>query len=357
MFCVLAGFYHLRRLNGNRKNMNPFERINPESEIPKYRQVVDLMISDIESGIFKQGQRVPSINETSEELLLSRDTVEKAYRHLKKMGVLVSVGGKGFFVNQTSHHRKIRVALIFNKLSNYKRSIYYSLVHTLGSKAGTDVFIYNHELTEFEAIIDNNLNNYDFFVILPHFNDENADYERVINKIPKDRVIIADRFPENLRQYPVVYQEFENDIHSALTSGLPLLKKYHHLNLVFPPDQYYSRRIPRGFRIFCQVNDFSFSVLDTLTGTGIREKEAYVVVSDEDLYALIRMVREKGWKLGREVGVVAYNDNPVKEILEDGITTISTNHDEIGRLIANMILNREFAQIRTPFHFIERKSL
>lgn len=337
--------------------MNSLDRINPDSEVPKYRQVVDLMICDIESGIFKHGQRVPSINETSEELLLSRDTVEKAYRHLKKLGVLVSVRGKGFFVNQTGQYRKLRVALIFNKLSNYKRSIYYSLVHTLGSRASTDVYIYNHELSEFEAIIDNNLNNYDFFVILPHFNDENADYGRVISKIPDDRVIIADRFPENLRQYPVVYQEFENDIQSALSSGLPLLKKYHHLNLVFPSDQYYSRRIPRGFRIFCQINDFSFSVLETLSGEGVREREAYVVVSDDDLYALIRMVREKGWKLGREIGVVAYNDNPVKEILEDGITTISTNHDEIGRLIAGMILNREFAQIRTPFHFIERKSL
>ena len=54
-------------------------KIDSESEIPKYKQVVDLFISDIEAGIFKQGQRIPSINEMSEELFLSRDTVEKAY--------------------------------------------------------------------------------------------------------------------------------------------------------------------------------------------------------------------------------------------------------------------------------------
>jgi len=52
-------------------------KIDSESEIPKYKQVVDLFVSDIEAGIFRQGQRIPSINETSEELLLSRDTVEK----------------------------------------------------------------------------------------------------------------------------------------------------------------------------------------------------------------------------------------------------------------------------------------
>jgi DNA-binding transcriptional regulator YhcF (GntR family) len=337
--------------------MEQYERINPESEIPKYRQVVDLVISDIESGIFKQGQRIPSINETSEELLLSRDTVEKAYICLKKMGVLSAVRGKGYFINQTSVYRKLRVALIFNKLSNYKRSIYYSLAGSLGAKAAMDVFIYNHDVAEFEAIIDNNLNNYDFFVILPHFKDEQADYGRVVRRIPREKVIIADRFPEELHEYPVVYQEFEQDIQSALTKGLPLLRKYSQLNLVFPADQFYSRRIPRGFRIFCQVNGFPFSVIDRLHPELLRNNEAYIIVSDDDLYLFIRLMREKGWKAGREVGIVAYNDNPVKEILEEGITTITTNHDEIGRLIARMILTREFKQIRTPFEFIGRKSL
>jgi DNA-binding transcriptional regulator YhcF (GntR family) len=333
------------------------ERINPESEIPKYKQVVDLIISDINAGIFKQGQRIPSINETSEELLISRDTVEKAYICLKKMGVLSAVRGKGYFINQTSAYKRLRVAFILNKLSNYKRSIYYSMAGSLGGKANIDVFIYNHNLNEFETIVDNNLNNYDFFVIIPHFTDEKADYSSVIRRIPKEKVIIADRFPESLQAYPVVYQEFENDIQSALTKGLHLLRKYRKINLVFPVDQFYSRRIPRGFQIFCQINRFDFSVIDKLQKEHIREQEAYVVVSDDDLYQFIKIIREKGWRTGREVGLVAYNDNPVKEILEDGITTISTNHDEIGRLIAQMILTHDFRQIRTPFEFIERKSL
>ena len=79
--------------------MSELLRINHLSEVPKYKQVVDLIISDIEAGIFKQGQRIPSINETSEELLISRDTVEKAYVHLRKKGILSSVRGKGYFVN------------------------------------------------------------------------------------------------------------------------------------------------------------------------------------------------------------------------------------------------------------------
>ena len=44
----------------------------------KIEQVMDIIKSDIEHGIFKKGERIPSINETSEEFYLSRDTVEKA---------------------------------------------------------------------------------------------------------------------------------------------------------------------------------------------------------------------------------------------------------------------------------------
>jgi DNA-binding LacI/PurR family transcriptional regulator len=57
------------------------------------------------------------------------------------------------------------------------------------------------------------------------------------------------------------------------------------------------------------------------------------------------------------VGVVSYNENPVKEILENGITTISTNHDEIGRIAAEMILTGDFRRIKSPFRFIKRNSL
>ncbi len=337
--------------------MNYDLRINHDSEIPKYKQVVSLIISDIETGIFKKGQRIPSINETSEELLLSRDTVEKAYVYLRKKGILSSVRGKGYYVNLINVQKKIKVALILNKLSNYKRSIYYSLAETLGAKAGVDVFIYNYSLEQFEEIINNQLTNYDFFVILPHFNDNDAEVVRVIKKIPKEKVLLVDRNMESLKNYPLVYQEYEKDIQSALGKALKLILKYKKINLVFPLSQNYSKYIVRGFQIFCQINNLAFSVIDQLDEKDVIQGEAFVMISDDDLYRFIKICRIKNWKLGKDVGVVAYNENPVKELLEDGITTISTNHDEIGRIAAQMILSKEFERIKSPFEFIQRNSL
>jgi len=337
--------------------MSHLLKINHQSEVPKYKQVVNLIVSDIESGIFKQGQRIPSINETSEELLLSRDTVEKAYVFLRKKGVLSSVRGKGYYVNQVNVRMQIKVALIFNKLSNYKRNLYYSFIETLGSKATADVFIYNYDLQQFKNIVDSNLTKYDYFVILPHFKDEHGDVANVIRTIPKEKVLLVDRNLESLKDYPIVYQEYEKDIQSALGEGIGLIRKYRKINLVFPADQYYPVYIRRGFQIFCQVNGLEFSVIDQLRKSDVKKGEAYVIISDDDLYRFIKICRTGNWKPGVDVGLVAYNDNPVKEILENGITTISTSHDEIGRLAAEMILTKNFRRIKSPFQFIQRNSL
>ncbi len=332
-------------------------KINSESEIPKYKQVEDLILADIESGIFKQGQRIPSINETSEELLLSRDTVEKAYVHLRKKGILSSVRGKGYYVNKINVGKRLKISLIFNKLSNYKRSLYSSFVQTLGTKASVDVFIYNYDIAEFEAIIDNNLLHYDYFVILPHFRNENADIGRVIRKIPAEKVLIIDRYLDELKDYPVVFQEYDKDIREALTQAIDLLNKYKRLNLVFPQKEYYSPYIRKGFIIFCQINNFKYRIIDQLDENNICPEEAYIIISDNDLYTLIHTVKKQNWVPGKDIGILSYNENPVKELLCDGISTISTDHDEIGKKAAEMILHKDFKHIKSPFEFVRRNSL
>jgi DNA-binding transcriptional regulator YhcF (GntR family) len=337
--------------------MTQFSRIDSDSEVPKYKQVEELIISDIEAGIFKHGQRIPSINETSEELLLSRDTVEKAYVHLKKKGVLLAVRGKGYYVNKTTVSRKLKIALIFNKLSNYKRSLYSSFVNTIGAKGSVDVFIYNYDIAEFENIINNNLSNYDYFVILPHFRNEQANVSQVIKTIPKEKVLIIDKNLDELKNYPVVYQEYDKDILNALGEAIDLLKKYKKLNLVFPKNEYYSQFISRGFTIFSQIHNFNCQIFDSLEHKDIKQNEAYILISDNDLFELLKFIKPKNWIAGKDIGILSYNESPVKELLSDGISTISTNHNQIGQLAAEMILSQNFRRIKSPFDFIRRNSL
>lgn len=71
------------------------------SQKPKYVQVVDSITTNISLGNFAINDKIPSINTLSEELYLSRDTVEKAYKILKERKLIHSVRRKGFFIAQT----------------------------------------------------------------------------------------------------------------------------------------------------------------------------------------------------------------------------------------------------------------
>ena len=61
-------------------------QVDEFSSTPKYLQLTNSILNAIEAGKLKKDDIVPSINELSFELEVSRDTAEKGYKHLKKMG-------------------------------------------------------------------------------------------------------------------------------------------------------------------------------------------------------------------------------------------------------------------------------
>src|SRR5688572_3947223 len=129
-------------------------KIDGESKVPKYRQIINALIDDIERGVLQVGQRVPSINEVSEEYYLSRDTVEKAYNYLKEKQIIVSSKGKGYYVARTVLPSKINVLFLLNKLSSYKLRIYNSFVNSLGHNAKVDLTIYHCDPKIFLAALE-----------------------------------------------------------------------------------------------------------------------------------------------------------------------------------------------------------
>ncbi|SDF12234.1 regulatory protein, gntR family [Mucilaginibacter pineti] len=69
--------------------------IDPRSRTSKLGQVTRALKTDIESGLLKEGQRLPSITVFAKTNGISRDTVEKAYRRLRRLGYVVSVNHQG----------------------------------------------------------------------------------------------------------------------------------------------------------------------------------------------------------------------------------------------------------------------
>ncbi|MCE7053075.1 GntR family transcriptional regulator [Algoriphagus sp. AGSA1] len=338
------------------------ERIHTDSRTPKYMQIVNLILDDLENGKLKIGDRIPSINETSFDFLLSRDTVEKAYNELRDRGIITSVRGKGFYISSTNMTSKVKVLLIFNKLSSYKKIIYYSILETLGDQATVDLQIHHYNRTVFENLLERNLGNYNYYVLAPHFFDENTHPEtcyELIQQIPKDKLLIIDRAVKNHEnEFPGVYQDFARDILEALESGITHLRKYSRLILVFPKGDMYPVEIIDGFKRFCFFHNFNNLILDGIDDEPLYEGDSFIVLAETDLANIVKKSREQSLILGKDVGIISYNETPLKEILADGITTISTDFIKMGKAIANQILGDEDKiPLKNPFKMIIRNSL
>jgi DNA-binding transcriptional regulator YhcF (GntR family) len=331
--------------------------IKENVKTPKYRQLMNIIISDIESGVYQVGEKIPSVTESSINYLLARDTVEKAYRKLKGMGILSSTPCLGYFIADSNITNKIKVCMLFNKLSNYKLKIYYSFIQTLGQDATVDLKIYNHNLSYFERIVSKNIDNYDYFVIIPHFLPGTRGIREAIESIPREKVLLLDRKIDGLEDYACVHQDYEKDIVNALETAHDLLLKYKKVNLVFPVDLFYASQIIQGFMDFCQGRNIRYAVLEELNKKSIKRNEAYILTRDADLVRFINLASKDGLILGKDVGLIVYNEDPLKEVIGNGITTISTNHEQIGVEAAHIIQNGGGRDVKIPFSVVRRRSI
>ncbi|HEV8514036.1 MAG TPA: GntR family transcriptional regulator [Cyclobacteriaceae bacterium] len=341
-------------------------RIDHESRIPKYHQIVNSIIHDIESGKLSVGERVPSINEFSEEYYLSRDTVEKAYNVLKEKQIITSVKGKGYYVTRTILPSKINVLFLLNKLSSYKLSIYNSFVNGLGQNARVDLTVYNCDAKIFLDTINETSGRYDYYVVMPHFRDElnthqntNQQILESLRKIPEDKLVILDNYiPELKRNIASVYQDFKMDLYEALQEGQEILSRYDSLILVYPTKAIYPYPIEilQGFQKFCTDFNFNFEVIDEIyPDMELRPNDAYIIIEESDLVNLVKQVRDKNFNLGKEIGIISYNDTPLKELL--GITVVSTDFQTMGETASYMILKKKKEVVKNVFRFINRHSV
>jgi DNA-binding LacI/PurR family transcriptional regulator len=77
----------------------------------------------------------------------------------------------------------------------------------------------------------------------------------------------------------------------------------------------------------------------------------------EDDLVLIERIFSQGLEVGKDIGVISYNETPLKKIILNGLTTISSDFDVIGRKTAEVILECSCEHFEVPFHLTLRASL
>jgi len=337
-------------------------KIDKNSQIPVYKQLINVLEELVDTCQYNKGDFLPSMNRLADELQISKETVKKTYSILRDKGIIESTQGKGFYVTNNGKS-KSKILLLFDKISTYKQILYNSLAANIENISEITIRLHNQDIDLFEHFIEENLENFDYYIITPHFPLQQANEKRTLKtlkRIPNRKLILLDRYLDKLDgNFGAVYQDFENDIYDGLSQGINELKKFKKLNVISMPGSMYAPLIEKGIKKFSTENKIPVKIHKIRHIDNINKQEVYLILNgqlDIELIELVMAARQKGCVIGKDIGIISYNESPINEIVLNGLTVLSTDFKKMGELAAEMILKKSFKKIKCDFHLIRRNT-
>jgi DNA-binding transcriptional regulator YhcF (GntR family) len=329
-------------------------RFRDRQRVPKYQHIIDAVRHKIRSGELKKGDRVPSINALCKRYQLSQDTVLMAYNELKARGTLTSHVGKGYFVQSDRADTGHRVFLLFDKLTAYKEALYESFKDALAGRGMEQIFFHHDNPEIFHRLLEMARGEYTDYVIMPIEDDS---CQRAMEQLPGGRVYLLDQGKTTYGgQYPGVWQDFERDMVGVLQENEDSVCRYSRVILLTGRQGVARRAIAKGFREYCHRSGREPVVALAAPLIEIRQGDLIIAIDDKDLEYLVRFAAENGLEPGRDLGIISYNETPLKGIAGPGITTISTDFASMGKSMAEMIVSGKKKKVDNPFRMYRRAS-
>jgi biotin operon repressor len=316
----------------------------------KVKHLTDALCDAISNGRYKTGQALPSVNQLSRQYNLSRDTVFKAYRELKKRGIVDSTPAKGYHVAGLMN----KVLLMLDIYSPFKDVLYNSFVSRLPKNFKVDLVFHFYNEHLFETVISDSIGRYNFYVIM---NFSNELLHASLHKIDPSKLLILDLGDFEKKDYAFVCQDFGESVFRCLTENHVLFRKYKRFVLCLPDESEHPKILVRFFKKFAKAHSLEAKVVKSLQKHRLAKETAYLIIQQKDLVEIVKRCRLEDLAVGKDVGLVAYNDTPMYEIIGNGITVISTDFAAMGQKAANFLKTREKVQEVIPARMIVRGSL
>jgi DNA-binding transcriptional regulator YhcF (GntR family) len=324
--------------------------INDKSSIPKYLQLVIIIEKMITNKELNQGDLLPSVSVLMKEYGVSRDTVFKAYQELKLRKVVDSMPNKGYFVSKAKKH----VLLILDTFKAYKEVLYSSFINNVKKTVQVDVVFHHYDFKLFESILKDRTKDYAKFIIMSF---DHSKMDKTLALIPKEKLLVIDWKIHANDYNSVLYQDFGQAFYDCLTEVKDRIKKYKKFVFLYPNYTYHPYESVTYFDQFCIDNSIKTQIVTDMTDFQIEKHCAYVSVSDRALFKLIGQVDRAGFELGKDIGLISYNETPAKKYVKEGLTVISTNFDELGSMAATFSNKNIKIQHQVPTKLILRKSI
>jgi DNA-binding transcriptional regulator YhcF (GntR family) len=328
----------------------PELHFNRSFSTTKLRHLVDALSNAISQGKYMPGHTLPSVNQLSKQYNLSRDTVFKAYRELKLHGIIGSTPAKSYHVMNVTN----KVLLMLDVYSPFKDVLYNAFVSNLPKNYKVDLVFHFYNEHLFETVINDSLGRYNHYVVM-NFNNEFL--HESIRRIDPGKLLLLDLGDFSKGGYPFVCQDFGRSVYESLLKNASLLKKYNKLVLFRPDESEHPQILIRYLKKLARDTGIGSEVIQSMPASGLAKDTAYLVIQQKDLVNMVKQCRIENLVIGRDVGLVAYNDSPMYEIIENGITVISTDFALMGSKASEFVKTGQHVREIIPAKMIVRGSL
>jgi len=159
--------------------------------------------------------------------------------------------------------------------------------------------------------------------------------------------------------YAAIYQDFENDIYNGLMANRDKILRYKHFVSSSSDSsfQFVPEGCELGLKRFCKEVKIPCSTVRKLELNQIQRGMVFLIYSDLELFGLLKEIDRRNWIPGKDVGIISYDETPMKEILHGGISVLTTDFTRMGEKVASFINGATFTQEANDFRLILRKSL
>jgi len=300
----------------------------------KYGEIIHHVYELIGEGCIRPGDSLPSISEISRTLCAARETVVKAYKILKQEGLIDSVPGKGFFLLTDRISSGARVLLILNSFNPYMQVLYNAFSASLPEGAVADIYFHHNNFEHFKTMLESYSGRYTHYIIKPF---QNRGIPEILNALDPRKTLILDRGEYIPGGCSSVCQDFSGGISVAFSEILERIRDFSSLNMIRTPMNPHPESSFTSFQTFLEEHRLEGGILEGVHESDIRKGAAYFVLTEQDLVSLLSLSFSRGWVPGRDFGILSYNDFPLLEFVSGGITSLSVDFKEMGRLAASFL--------------------
>lgn len=316
----------------------------------KVTQLADLISQAISMREFLEGDSLPSINELSRRYGVSRDTVFKAFSDLRKRGIIDSTPRKGYFVTG----QVTNVLLLLDQYTPFKETLYNSFAKHLPVNYKVDLLFHQYNERLFSTIVRESVGKYNKYVVM---NFDNERFSASLNKISPARLLLLDFGKFEKERYSYVCQDFDDSFYVALQRLDDRFSSYRKFVFLFPSSLKHPQSSKDYFFRFCQDYNLSGSVEEDVENLKVEKDTAYLAIKQQDVVKVVKQGRLAGLKCGKDFGLLAYNDIPSYEVIDEGITALTIDWQQMGNEVARFVLDNAVVQKYLPTEVRLRNSL